>query len=207
MHEKGLWHREVAVWVINEKGEILIQRRSPNKKQAPNKWALTAGHIASGEDPLDVAVRETEEEIGLNVPENQMHLLFISKKAKKFSDTQYNNHFKYIYYAKTNMKISEFVLQEEELSEVFDESVVDTDSVDETTEEWETSIDTERKELEAIIKNATERLESLNNTETTTDDSVDFDGDIVTDGIDTSDYSEKEVDKTQKLLNFYGGMI
>ena len=37
IHEKGLLHREIAVFIQNEKGEFLIQKRSANKKQAPNK--------------------------------------------------------------------------------------------------------------------------------------------------------------------------
>lgn len=118
VHSLGLFHREVAVWILNENNEILIQKRAAIKKQSPNKWALTAGHIDSGEEPLQVAIRETEEELGLKVPENEMKFLYICKREKKFSDTQYNNHFKHIFYTKTNRKVSEFVLQEEELSEV-----------------------------------------------------------------------------------------
>ena len=37
---------------------------------------------------------------------------------EKSLENQYNNHFKYVYYTKTDKKISDFVLQEEELSEV-----------------------------------------------------------------------------------------
>jgi len=44
-HDNNLWHREVAVWVINEKNEILLQKRSANKRHAPNKYAVCAGHI------------------------------------------------------------------------------------------------------------------------------------------------------------------
>lgn len=118
IHEKGLFHREVAIWIVNEKGEILVQKRAAYKKQSPNKWALTAGHIEAGEEPLDVAIRETEEELGFKVPKDEMKFLFICKRKKKFSEHQYNNHFKYVYYTKTNRKISEFVLQQEEVSEV-----------------------------------------------------------------------------------------
>ena len=28
IHEKGIWHREVAVWIMNEEGEILLQKKS-----------------------------------------------------------------------------------------------------------------------------------------------------------------------------------
>lgn len=118
IHRDGLWHREVAIWIMNEKGELLIQKRSANKKQAPNKWCITAGHIDAGEEPLDVAKRETLEELGLSLTNEDIEFLFVAKKQKKFSDTQYNNNFQYMYFAKTNKKISEYKIQEEELSEV-----------------------------------------------------------------------------------------
>ena len=28
IHEKGLWHREISVWIMNQKGEVLLQKRS-----------------------------------------------------------------------------------------------------------------------------------------------------------------------------------
>jgi isopentenyl-diphosphate delta-isomerase len=36
-YEKGLWRRTVSCWIMNEKGEILLQKRSSNKKKNPNK--------------------------------------------------------------------------------------------------------------------------------------------------------------------------
>lgn len=35
-YEKGLWRRTVSCWIMNEKGEILLQKRSSNKKKNPN---------------------------------------------------------------------------------------------------------------------------------------------------------------------------
>ena len=118
IHRDGLWHREVAIIIMNENNELLIQKRSANKKQAPNKWCMTSGHIDAGENPLEVVKRETLEELGFELKNEDIEFLFITKKQKKFSDTQYNNNFQYIYYTKTNKKISEYIIQEEELSEL-----------------------------------------------------------------------------------------
>ena len=118
IHRDGLWHREVGIWIMNEEGKLLIQKRSANKKQAPNKWCITAGHIDAGEIPLEVVKRETLEELGLELKEEDIEFLFIAKKTKKFSDIQYNNNFQYIYFTQTNKKISEYTIQKEELSEV-----------------------------------------------------------------------------------------
>lgn len=58
------------------------------------------------------------EEIGLELKEDEMEFLFVMKKSKKLSETQYNNNFQYIYFVKTNKKIEEYTIQEEELSEL-----------------------------------------------------------------------------------------
>ena len=33
-YEKGLWRRVVSCWIINEKGELLIQKRSEKNLEA-----------------------------------------------------------------------------------------------------------------------------------------------------------------------------
>ena len=35
-YNKGLWRRTVSCWIMNEKGEVLLQKRTANKKK-PNK--------------------------------------------------------------------------------------------------------------------------------------------------------------------------
>lgn len=72
IHEKGIWHREIAVWIMNEKGEILLQKRAANKRQEPNKWAICAGHVEAGESVEDSMIREIEEELGIKVNMNQL---------------------------------------------------------------------------------------------------------------------------------------
>ena len=48
VHEKQLFHDEVALWIINSNKEVLLQKRNPNKKINPNKYALCAGHVGGG---------------------------------------------------------------------------------------------------------------------------------------------------------------
>jgi len=31
-HKEGLWHKAVTVFIINSKGQVLLQKRSSNKK-------------------------------------------------------------------------------------------------------------------------------------------------------------------------------
>jgi isopentenyldiphosphate isomerase len=48
-HNNGLWHRGVAIIVINKKGDILIQKRSPKKEKSPNKLCISASGMLQRE--------------------------------------------------------------------------------------------------------------------------------------------------------------
>ncbi len=119
IHEKGIWHREVAVWIMNEKGEILLQKRAANKRQEPNKWAICAGHIEAGESIEDSIIREMEEELGIKVNINQLEFLKIYKKQNDIPNNNIKNYnFQYMYFLKTNWNIEDYKIQLEELSEI-----------------------------------------------------------------------------------------
>lgn len=63
-----LIHKVVHVLVFNEKGELLLQKRSRNKDVAPGKWDTSVGgHVPKGEDLFNAALREMEEELGISV--------------------------------------------------------------------------------------------------------------------------------------------
>ncbi len=112
-HQKGLWHHESVVIVMNEKNQILLQKRSYKRHNYPGKWGLMAGHVMSGDTPKATAVRELKEEIGLQV--YQKDLRFIEIYVKNVPS---NRAFIYIYLVKTDKKESEYTIQKEELSEV-----------------------------------------------------------------------------------------
>ena len=48
-YEKGLWRRTVSCWIMNENGEILLQKRTATKRRNPNKWSKTGGQVDAGE--------------------------------------------------------------------------------------------------------------------------------------------------------------
>ena len=63
-HKEGLWHKAVAVFVVNSKGQVLLQKRSAKKKMWPNMWDITAGgHVDSGEFGFESIIREIKEEL------------------------------------------------------------------------------------------------------------------------------------------------
>lgn len=117
IHEKGLWHREVAAWIMNKKGEVLLQKRAATKKQNPNKWGLTAGHIDSGEKIEDVMHREALEELGVNIKDFSL-LEVIKVKDEHLNNGSKNNHFVYIFFTKVDYNLKDYTIQKEELSEL-----------------------------------------------------------------------------------------
>lgn len=62
---QGMYWPVVDVWIVNSRGELLIQQRDPAKPNWPSYWCESAGGaVVSGEEPDTAAIRETQEEIG-----------------------------------------------------------------------------------------------------------------------------------------------
>ena len=113
-HDKNLLHNEVAAFVINDKGQVLLQKRSANKRFSPNKWGICAGHVDAYESLENAIIREIKEEIGIDINPNKL----IPLKGKKVSIRKTNSHITYFYYIKLNLNEEDFIIQKEELSEV-----------------------------------------------------------------------------------------
>lgn len=69
----------VHIWVINSKGEFLIQKRSALKKHYPNMWSVTSGCIHSDESFIDACKRELKEEINIDLNEDNLEYVMSYK--------------------------------------------------------------------------------------------------------------------------------
>jgi 16S rRNA (adenine1518-N6/adenine1519-N6)-dimethyltransferase len=66
IHRDNLLHRAVHIFLVNHRGELLLQKRSYRKDRFPRRWdSSAAGHVDADESYLDCAVRELREEIGV----------------------------------------------------------------------------------------------------------------------------------------------
>lgn len=61
----GSFGRVCDVWFADQKGRLLLQKRSMDKAVNPGLWGCTGGCIRAGESPEDGCVRECREELGL----------------------------------------------------------------------------------------------------------------------------------------------
>ena len=118
VYRNGLWHRSTHIWIINDKKEILVQKRNPYKKTFPNLWAISvAGHVDSGETSKSAAIRELKEEINLDAKEEELEFLFTIKRIQPYDDLELRV-FDDVYLLKANVDIEKTKLQVEELTDI-----------------------------------------------------------------------------------------
>jgi len=64
---EGNYHRAVHVFFDITRGRFMLQLKGPDTENA-GKWSsAVSGHVRAGENYKDAAVRETKEELGLNI--------------------------------------------------------------------------------------------------------------------------------------------
>src|SRR5258708_12484345 len=109
---KGLWRGSAHVWIINDKKQILCQRRSLLKDSSPGMWEpAIAGHISPDDNYFTGAVRELFEETGIEIAPSDLNLFKIYKDHK-FKE------YRGIFYYKWNGEIHEIKSEEEEVDQV-----------------------------------------------------------------------------------------
>ncbi len=106
--ERGLYHLGADVWIINSENKILIQKRSHKKRLEPNVWAMTGGSVILGEKSLDTIVRESKEELNIDIDKTDLKLVTKFKTGNVWIDT---------YILKCDYDISKMKFQEDEVSD------------------------------------------------------------------------------------------
>jgi isopentenyl-diphosphate delta-isomerase len=94
---KGLWHRGVHVLIYTPDRQIVMQKRSPSLAYHPGEVEVSVGGgVDAGETPLQAAVREVAEELGLALSPEKLH--YIGKtKYNHVTKTQLHRTFIYSY--------------------------------------------------------------------------------------------------------------
>lgn len=118
-HEKGMFHKSIHVWIVNSKGELLVQRRNSNKKTYPNMLDTSfAGHVSSGESLTQAILREGEEELGLKIDLNCITYLFAIKSEKQVKENYYENEINDVYLYEKDIKVEECKFTDDEVAEI-----------------------------------------------------------------------------------------
>lgn len=68
-HEKAVLHRAFSVFILNAKGELMLQQRALHKYHSPALWTNTCcSHQREGEENLEAGRRRLKEEMGFSAP-------------------------------------------------------------------------------------------------------------------------------------------
>jgi len=111
-HADGRLHRETSVLIVSPNNEILVQERADSGCLDYS----ASGHFSFNEDYLDGAIREVQEELGLDVPKDKF--LKISKYRIDYSEKYVNNRFITLWEVRGDYKIEDIKIDPSEVKSV-----------------------------------------------------------------------------------------
>lgn len=101
-HQEGKLHRAFSVFLFNDKGEILLQKRAATKYHSPNLWTNSCcSHPAPNESLEAATQRRLKEECNLSDIELKKEFSFIYKTT--FENGLIEHELDYVFSGKTNI--------------------------------------------------------------------------------------------------------
>ncbi len=83
VHKTGLWHRTVHIWITDNRGHLLCNKRSSKKDQSASVWAGgIGGHTLSSANSFDTALSEIKEEMGVVIDPKNISEIMTFKNSK-----------------------------------------------------------------------------------------------------------------------------
>lgn len=128
-HNEGVRHRTAHVWVAERSGDgwkVLLQKRAANKDSFPGRFdTSSAGHIPAGDEPLESALRELREELGIIAAPEQLQFAgkFTIRYEKEFHGKLFKDNeisYVYVYLEPVNMNSLSLQVEEVECVEWFE---------------------------------------------------------------------------------------
>jgi len=75
-HKRGILHRAISVFIFNNRGELMLQKRAKTKYHSAGLWSNTCcSHPRPGEGTAAAAHRRLQEEMGLSCRLKKVHHL------------------------------------------------------------------------------------------------------------------------------------
>lgn len=72
-HEKAVLHRAFSVFIMNDKGQTMLQQRAKDKYHSPLLWTNTCcSHQRDGESNIEAGKRRLQEEMGFETELNEL---------------------------------------------------------------------------------------------------------------------------------------
>jgi isopentenyl-diphosphate delta-isomerase len=119
IHIQGHYHDTAHIWFYNVDAEILLAQRAASKTVYPLLWDVSvAGHVDAGEIIEDAAIRETQEEIGIEISIKDLEKIGVYKCFKSYPDGIKDNEFHHTYISETKCTLKDLKLDTDEVAHV-----------------------------------------------------------------------------------------
>ena len=127
VHRDGDLHGTVHIWLVRYRAadrtaEVLLQKRSATKDSYPGFYDISsAGHVPAGGDFPESALRELQEELGIEADPSELHYVFdhLGYSQAEFYGQMFKNYeFSRCYLMECPLEPEEMKLQEDEVESV-----------------------------------------------------------------------------------------
>src|SRR5437764_10525768 len=96
VHRAGLLHRAFSIFLVDDRGRMLLQQRSPKKYHSGGLWANSCcGHPRPGERTVAAAARRLHEELGVA---SDLSFGFFARYQGDLGNGMQENEFVYVYF-------------------------------------------------------------------------------------------------------------
>jgi isopentenyl-diphosphate delta-isomerase len=98
IHRSGLLHRAFSIFIVDDRGRIVLQQRSPKKYHSGGLWANSCcGHPRPGERTIAAARRRLDEELGVMTA---LSFGFFARYQTELDNGMHENEFVYVYFGR-----------------------------------------------------------------------------------------------------------
>lgn len=124
-HANGILHRTAHIWIVKNEDsryKVLLQKRAMNKDSFPGRYdTSSAGHIQAGDEPMESALRELGEELGIKAEAEDLDFAgtFRIQYEKEFHGKMFrDNEVAFVFVYQKPVDIADLTIQKEELDGV-----------------------------------------------------------------------------------------
>ncbi|MBR4078736.1 MAG: NUDIX domain-containing protein [Christensenellaceae bacterium] len=118
VHRDGDLHGSIHVWVLDG-NEVLLQKRSADKDVFPGYIdASCTGHIDPGETPVEAALRELSEELGICAEEKDLRFILRQRVTNRIPPL-FNRELDYVFLLEKPLDRETVTYQQDEIETIF----------------------------------------------------------------------------------------
>ena len=98
IHRAGLLHRAFSIFIVDDRGRLVLQQRNPKKYHSGGLWANSCcGHPRPGERTITAAHRRLNEELGVT---SDLSFGFFARYQTELDHGMHENELVYVYFGR-----------------------------------------------------------------------------------------------------------